>query len=216
MATLHSSALCLDDLLHRFWKIEEPAKPSHLLSPEERIVVEHFAANHSRGKAGRFVVPLPKRPDHKRLGESRSQAVRRFLALERSLHQKGKFQEVDTVVQEYFSLEHAEAVPVEDMDKDPSEVFYLPIHVVYKQSSSTTKVRAVFDASAKSSSGMSLNDILLVGPTVHPPLVDVLLRFRRHRVALTTDVSKMYRAIELIPPDRDLQRSLTFPCRISE
>ena len=57
----------------------------------------------------------------------------------------------------------------------------------------------VFDASAKSSNGVSLNDTLLVGPTIHPPLIDMLLRFRLHRIALTADadVSKMYRAIEL-------------------
>ena len=53
---------------------------------------------------------------------------------------------------------------------------------------------------------MSLNDTLLVGPTVHPPLVDVLLRFRLHRVALTADVSKMYRAVELTNDDKDLHR----------
>ena len=80
------------------------------------------------------------------------------------------------------------------------------MHAVYKSSSTTTKIRAVFDASAKSSSGVSLNDTLLVGPTVHPPLIDVILRFRSHRIALTADVSKMYRAIELAKPDRDLHR----------
>lgn len=80
------------------------------------------------------------------------------------------------------------------------------MHAVYKASSSTTKIRAVFDASAKSSSGTSLNDTLLVGPTVHPPLIDVLLRFRSHRIALIADVSKMYRAIELVKSDRDLHR----------
>ena len=53
---------------------------------------------------------------------------------------------------------------------------------------------------------LKLNDTLLVGPTVHPPLVDVLLRFRLHRVALTADVSKMYRAVELTNDDNDLHR----------
>ena len=52
----------------------------------------------------------------------------------------------------------------------------------------------------------SLNDKLLVGPTVHPSLIDVLIRFRLHRVALTTDVSRMYRAVFLAPSDRDLHR----------
>ena len=56
----------------------------------------------------------------------------------------------------------------------------------------------MFDASAKSSSDVSLNDTLLVRPTVHPPLIDVLLRFCLHRITLTADVSKMYRAIELV------------------
>ena len=67
-------------------------------------------------------------------------------------------------------------------------------------------MRAVFDASAKSSTGVSLNDTLLVGPTVHASLVDVLLRFRQHRVALIADVSRMYRAVALPESDRDMHR----------
>ncbi len=105
--------------------------------------------------------------------------------------------EFDTVMQEYLHLDHAEKVPSKDMEKDPAEVFYLPMHVIYKASSSTTKIRVVFDASAKSLSG-------IVGPTVHPLLIDVLLYFRLHRIALIADVSKMYRAIELDGADRDL------------
>ena len=71
------------------------------------------------------------------------------------------------------------------------------MHVVKKDSSSTTKFRIVFDASAKSSTGVSLNDTLLVGPTMHPTLVDILIRFRLHRIALVADVGKMYRAVGL-------------------
>ncbi len=48
--------------------------------------------------------------------------------------------------------------------------------------------------------------MLLVGPTVHLSLTDVLLRFRLHRVALTADVSRMYRAITLTESDRNLHR----------
>ena len=80
------------------------------------------------------------------------------------------------------------------------------MHLVYKSSSTTTKVRPVFDVSAKSSTGVSLNDTLLVGPTVHPPLINVLVRFRWHRIALTADVSKMYRAVEFVKSDREFHR----------
>ena len=101
--------------------------------------------------------------------ESRSQAICRFLSLERSLHAKGEFKELDQVVKEYFDMGHAEQVPVTGMQERADDmVYYLPIHAVRKESSTTSQVRAVFDASAKSSNGIFLNDTLLVGPTVHP------------------------------------------------
>ena len=92
------------------------------------------------------------------------------------------------------------------ISKPPNEIFYFSIHAVYKTSSTTTKVRVVFDASAKSTTGVSLNDCLLVGPTVHSSLIDVLLRFRLHRITITTNISKMYRSIELVKKDCDLHR----------
>ena len=166
--------------------------------------MSHFEENHRRTNDGRFVVPLPKKPDPQSFGESRSQAVIRFLSLEHSLQSKNKFSTFNSVMQEYFDLCHAKPVPAADLERSEEDVFYLPMHAVKKEPSITTKILAVFDASAKSSTGVSLNDLLLVGPTVHSPLVDVLLRFRLHRVALTTDVSKMYHAIELTPEYRDL------------
>ena len=169
-------------------------------------MVQHFQTNHYHDENGRFVVPLPRKPDAKPLGESRSQAVRRFLSLEHSLRCKGQFTDFNAVMQEYFDLKHAESVPSVDLNKPPESVFYLPMHAVRKELSATTKIRAVFDASAKSSTGVSLNDTLLVGPTIHPLLVDVLLRFQLHRVALTADVSRMYRAVMLPESDRDFHR----------
>ena len=107
---------------------------------------------------------------------------------------------------EYINLGHPEPIPERDRDKPKEEVFYMPIHVVYKEASTTTKIRAVFDASAKTSSGMSFNDTLAVGPTVHPQLLDVLLKFRMHKVVLTTNISKMYREVQLMESDKDFHR----------
>ena len=134
--------------------------------------MQNFIIHHSRTTEGRFVVPLPRKADAKPLGESRSQAVRRFLYLERSLHSKNQFKEFGTVIEEYFNLRHAEMVPLSELHNSHQLVYYFPIHVVSKESSSTTKIRAVFDASAKSSTGVFFKDTLLVGPTVHPPLIE--------------------------------------------
>ena len=80
------------------------------------------------------------------------------------------------------------------------------MHAVRKESSTTTRICAVFDSSMKTMSGVSLNDILMVGPTVHSPLINVLLRFRMHCIAIVADISKMYQATELPPSDSNLHR----------
>ena len=77
---------------------------------------------------------------------------------------------------------------------------------VRKDFSTITKIRAVFDAPATTSSGVSLNDVLMVGPTIHASLADVLLHFHFHHVALVADISRMYRAVALSKSDRDLDR----------
>ena len=115
------------------------------------------------------------------------------------------------MIDEYFQQGHAELIPPADLEKPVSDTFYLLMHVVRKETSTTTKLRAVFDVSAHSSTGVSLNDMLLIGPTVHSSLHDALLRFRMHHVAITADVSRMYHAVLLDPLDRDLHRFVWRP-----
>ncbi len=103
-------------------------------------------------------------------------------------------------------LNHAEIIPKDQLNLSPN--FYLPVHGVFKDSSTTTKVRAVFDASARTSTGLSLNDTLLPGPNLYPLLPDVLLKFRCHPVGMSADISKMFREILLHPSERDFHRFL--------
>jgi hypothetical protein len=95
---------------------------------------------------------------------------------------------------------------VKNENSAPNPVYYLPHQMVTKADSLITKVRVVFDGSAVTSSGLSLNDVLLQGPTVHPNLSSILLRFRIHSVVITADVAKMYRQVKMHPDDCDLQR----------
>ena len=87
------------------------------------------------------------------LGESRSLAVRRFKALEHSLRARSQFDEFTVVMRKYFDMGHAEPVPVSEFKRPCNESYYLLMHAVRKESSTTSKVRVIFDASAKSSSG---------------------------------------------------------------
>ena len=92
-------------------------------------------------------------------------------------------------------------------------MFYLPMHGVVKESSTTTKLRVVFDASAKSATGISLNDTLLPGPSLYPLLSTVLTKFRQHRVGLSADISKMFREVGLHSSERDYHRFLLRNCQ---
>ena len=168
-------------------------------------VVNHFEETFTRDERGRFIVHTPKKNDCPKLGESRTMAMKRFINLERSLKAKEQFQEFEKAKKEYFELDHAEVVPSESISKPQHDIYYMPMHVVRK-SSTTTKIRTVFDASAKTSTGTSLNEQFMNGPTVHSPLIDALFRFRKFRIAMTTDVSRMYRAVLLPEEQRDLHR----------
>ena len=199
------SSLVGDEALRAFWEIEDCKFAEPALSIEERAVVRHFEATHSRDALGRFIVHLPRKDDCPELGESRTMALKRFMNLERSLKAKGQFEEFAQVMNEYFELDHAELVPRESMSKPSNDSYYMPMHAVRK-SSTTTKIRIVFDASARTSTGTTLNEQFMIGPTVHSPLIDVLLRFRKFKIAMTTDVSRMYRAVLLPEEQRDLHR----------
>ncbi|XP_017796984.1 PREDICTED: uncharacterized protein LOC108578211 [Habropoda laboriosa] len=95
-----------------------------------------------------------------------------------------------------------------EVEPRDTEGFYLPHHAVMKPTSTTTKVRVVFDGSAKSSSGLSLNDALLTGPTIQDDLFTLLARFRTHAYVLTGDLEKMYRQFLVKREDRRYQRIL--------
>jgi hypothetical protein len=66
----------------------------------------------------------------------------------------------------------------------------------------------VFDASAKTTSGLSLNNTLLVGLTVQQDLFAIVLRFRLHNIVFTADIQKMYRQVLVHPEDRKYQKIL--------
>ncbi|KAH8406925.1 hypothetical protein KR222_008080, partial [Zaprionus bogoriensis] len=101
-------------------------------------------------------------------------------------------------IQEYLELKHMSPVK-----KDSLQLcrYFLPHHCVLKEQSTTTKLRVVFDGSASSSTGYSLNDVLMAGPTIQPKLFNTLLQFRTFPVALTGDICKMYRCVRVAEHD---------------
>ncbi|XP_044012689.1 uncharacterized protein LOC122855396 [Aphidius gifuensis] len=86
---------------------------------------------------------------------------------------------------EYESQGHmVKASPVEDHSK----CYYLPHHSVIKESSTSTKLRVVFNGSQKTNTGESLNDNLYEGPKLLNSLVSVLTQWRKSRFVFSCDI----------------------------
>ena len=83
---------------------------------------------------------------------------------------------------------------------------FIPWHIVYNMNSITTDIRFVFNFSHATPSGYSVNDIVVKGRNNMNKLVEILIRWRTHKVAFHTDVEQMYPSIELDPAHWCLQR----------
>jgi len=157
---------------------------------EEKQTVQHFKENIKKATYGHFIVRLPLKTIVEELSDTLKLATTRFLSVERRLMIDESLQKEYTSMEEYLHLGHMEEVI--DENQIPKRSAYLPHHAVIMESSLTTKVRVVFDASAKSSTDVTLNDILMCGPNVQEDVFSILARFRKHQYMLTSDIEKMF------------------------
>ncbi|UYV66679.1 K02A2.6-like, partial [Cordylochernes scorpioides] len=200
----------LEFVMKRFWETESVPSPD--LCTQDEDCESLFSNNHGRDSHGRYLVKLPFRQHRPLLGESREKALRRFLLLERKLCKNVKlYDQYRGFMKEYEHLNHMERVPIAEVKRELCRCYYMPHHPVIREQSTTTKMRVVFDASAKSENNVSLNQFLHKGPKIQQDVFFILLRFRTYPVAITADIEKMYHQIRIHPEDADYQRILWRP-----
>ncbi|XP_072395256.1 uncharacterized protein [Diabrotica undecimpunctata] len=200
----------LDNIIRQFFEVEE-VTPSVKISSSEDLAEQIFTETTQILPSGRFQVRLPliSETAHKMLGNSYNMARKRFISLENKLlKHENVYSQYKAFINEYVSLGHAKKVPLSLTNVHLENKYFLPHHSVIKEESLTTKLRVVFDGSMKSSSGYSLNDILLKGKTLQPELFDILLRFRLYTYVFTSDIQKMYRQVQIHPDHTFLQNIL--------
>nr|CAI5838888.1 unnamed protein product [Callosobruchus analis] len=201
-----SSAKSIENKIEKFWQLEEIPNERVIQSEVDRYCESFFEATTRQDDSSQFIVNIPFKENVKQLGESREMALQRFMSLERKLAKNPTLRlEYVAFMKEYRDLNHMEEC---DDSLECDIGYYLPHHAVIKSSSITTKCRVVFDASAKTSTGISLNDTQLVGPKLQDDLFDILVRFRKHKLVMTGDVSKMYRRIWIAEDQRHYQKIL--------
>ena len=205
----HKCMLSLSSLhqfITRFWELEELPNKIYL-SREETEVEEFFVQNVKRDPSGRYIVRLPFNSTIYDLGESYEMTKNKFYALERKLAKNINLKnDYINNMREAITAGHMIEYNLSQI-KNGRHCF-LPHHPVFKEDSTTTKLRIVYNASAKTSTGISLNDCQKVGAVVQSSSIDITLRFRIHQIILIADIEKMYKQVRL--DEADIPYQLVF------
>uniref|UniRef100_A0ABD2X9A7 Integrase catalytic domain-containing protein n=1 Tax=Trichogramma kaykai TaxID=54128 RepID=A0ABD2X9A7_9HYME len=184
--------------------ITDPADTLSKIQHQE-LVQEHFNET-VEFKDGRYQVSLPWKDNHPELHDNLNAVEKRLKGLTRKLQQENLFQDYHDVLMDWLNTGIIEKLPNATV---PLRGYYLPHRHVVKQNS-TTRIRPVFDASAKSDNGPSLNQCLETGPNLIELIPTALLRFREHEIGVTADIAKAFLQISVNPEDRNFLKFLWY------
>lgn len=205
--TLPTELLDLNAIMVRFWERESIPK-ARIWSNDEKRAEQIFVETHFRDTEGRFVVQIPMKDKPPPLGSSRDIAVACFHRLERRFKQQPDlYQKYRAVIDDYFAKGHLR--PASRLQREHGDSYVIPhhpIHATPRMDGKSGKFRVVFNASARTSTGFSLNDQQLTGPKLQADLIDNFIRFRTHRYVLSADIVQMFRQIGVAPCHWNLQR----------
>ena len=194
------------DTLQNFYEIESLGVKENEWEETDPFI-EKFE-NNLRFNGKRYVTRLPFKDNNEFLPDNYEHSKQRLLSLKNKLDKdKNLLTDYNNILKDHESEEIIEKVT--DIPS-PGKTFYLPHLPVIKPERTTTKMRIVFDASAKTKDNISLNDCLYSGPCLLPLIFDILLRFRTGEVVLVADIKKAFLNIEIDERDRDYLRFLWF------
>lgn len=186
--------------LSKFWELESVPE-LHSLSKENPCEL-HYLANTCREVDGRFSVGIPLKDEVDCLGDSYYTAKKRFFNLESRFKKNPELKALyREFIHEYADLGHLSVLN----EPRPANSYFLPHHPVLREKSETTRLRVVFNASEPTTSGISVNDLQMIGPNIQDSLFNILLRFRQYKFVLSGDIEKMYRQVLVKESDRNLQ-----------
>ncbi|XP_028404089.1 uncharacterized protein LOC114526762 [Dendronephthya gigantea] len=183
----------------RFWELES-------IGIKADVDVHESVISDLKFNGQRYSVGLPWRENHDPLPSNYEVSIKRMKGQIRRLTKDPELlSEYDAIIKNQEQVGIIERVSKDEIGPD-SKVHYIPHQAVVRRDAKTTKVRIVYDASAKAQkSSVSLNDCLHAGPSLNPLLFDILVRFREQSVALVADIEKAFLNIEVHEKDRDRQ-----------
>ena len=166
-------------------------------------IVDEFKEQFTTSEQGYYETGLPWKAHHTPLLSNIDGSLQRLHPLLRKLKRTDMLTQYDAIIREQIDQGIAEKAPT----SATGEEFYLPHRPVVREDAETTKIRIVYDASARErEDAPSLNECLITGPPLHNQLWSVIVRSRFHPVALTGDLQKAFLQIIVREAARDALR----------
>ena len=191
----------LDDQLSNFWEFESIGIKQECDSVHDKFL-EGLTFNGER-----YEVRLTWKSSHPIFPDNYKLSLSRLGGTLRRLRQQPEILcEYDNVIKDQMQRGIVEDIPQMN-HASLGKVHYLPHHAVLRRDKETTKLRVVYDASAPTD-GVSLNSCLHTGPSLLPNLLDILVRFRLHKIALIADIENAFLMVAVNEEDRDALRFL--------
>ncbi|XP_015118392.1 uncharacterized protein LOC107042036 [Diachasma alloeum] len=210
-ALLTFSMFAQEATVSRLWDLDVLGitDPVQRVSKEahQQQVLEKFHDTTRVNSEGRYEVLLPWKENYPTLPDNRFLAQKRLEATYANLEKRNLVKEYEDVFQGWLQEGIIERVPQAEVE---NKGHYLPRRSVIKENS-TTRIRPVFDASARTKSDPSLNECLETGPNLIELIPSLLLRFREQRIGVISDIQKAFLQISVNPEDRDTLRFLWKP-----
>ena len=191
--------------LRDFWSVETIGIDNNSKPMDSTFLQSYQQSSITQSCEGAYVARFPWQPDRPYLPSNFTICKKRLQTLMNKLQKTPNILRIyDDIIKEQEARGFIERV----YDSPTHDVHYLAHHPVKKESS-TTPIRVVYDCSCRGDSrSASLNDCLMVGPPCLNNLSAILLRFRIHVFALSTDIEKAFLHVRLHPADRNFTRFL--------
>jgi len=203
-----SSGDLLPPNLEYFWSLEAIGTGNTRKFPDSTLLQSYQETSITRTSEGFYTARFPWKVNKPDLPTNLAICKGRTLTLMNKLKRSPKLLQLyDEIIKEQEQRGFIEKVNDDDGDAGDN-VHCLPHHPV-KKDSVTTPIRIVYDCSCRgSNNSASLNDCLTVGPPFLNNLCSILLHFRIHAFALSTDIEKAFLHVRLHPSDRNFTRFL--------
>ncbi|XP_070537520.1 uncharacterized protein [Ptychodera flava] len=175
---------------------------------ESAAIHEEFKKQLTRAESGYYETKLPWKEDHVPLPTNKSLCTARLYSTTKRLERIGRLEEYDEIMREQINMGVIEPVPA---NQTGETVHYVPHQAVIRDKAETTKMRIVYDCSARANvRSPSLNDCLETGPPLQPLLFDIIARNRMRKFCITGDIQKAFLQIRVHEQDRDALRVLWY------